>query len=83
MPSTVTSTDAPESIAEEVEALVTPFPTPQAIEEVDQSSLGGTPAKGDAFYFVSLCYLSMQIKSNFCFVLELLGLYIFHQGIQI
>ncbi|XP_073389856.1 sterol 3-beta-glucosyltransferase UGT80A2 isoform X2 [Physcomitrium patens] len=45
MPSTVTSTDAPESIAEEVEALVTPFPTPQAIEEVDQSSLGGTPAK--------------------------------------
>lgn len=45
MPSTVNSTDAPESIAEEVAAIKTPPLTPRAIEDAN-SSLFVTPTPG-------------------------------------
>jgi len=62
MPSTVSSTDAPEVIVEEVAAIRIPPLTPRAIEESNHSySDSGTPVKGNDFNSLVLKLLALSV----------------------
>lgn len=62
MPSTVSSTDAPEAIEEEVAAVKTPPLTPRAIEESNHSNPdSGTPVKGNYFSILILKFLGLSV----------------------
>lgn len=86
MPSTVSCTDAPEAIAEEVATIKTPPLTPRAIEESNHSRTpeSGTPVKGNyfnIFYFEVLgpsnpftCLVNWMLEIPLCIGILLISL---------
>jgi hypothetical protein len=65
MPSTVSTTTAPEEISEEVAAIKTPPLTPRAMEESNESNDSihdsEAPVKGEHFQFLNLKPLSYHV----------------------